>query len=1157
MTDSQPLSDPSRSTGPKLPRRRASGQAGETEPGGRARRAGRRALIVGLEIVAAVLAGAVILAGLAMWRLSQGPVEATFLTPFIEDALNRPDSPVAVRVGDTVVTWEGWGGALEVKALDVEVLDGPRGARVVLLPELTIGLSLTGLGGGVALTALRLTDARITLSRDADGAFSLLLAPDQGADATDALVGGDGETLLQAILRPPSGDGAAGQLRRFQVANATIFFRDAGTGMTLVGENGNLAIDRDGAGITASLAARVTAQGEISEISALAVKGFADRDVAVTVGFSNLRPGLIAGLDPRLSGLEALDLGLTGNIRLAAPAGGRPERISFDVSSEAGMLAGSVALAPGSADIAGDATITGLSPPVLARAFAPLERLAGLRAPVDGTLTFAGRADTGAGALEADLRIGAGRVVVADVWPEPVAIQGARLAGAVFDLGREAHLDRLSIELEEGLTVEAAGALSRVEGGRRLTLEGVGRGMDAARLAEYWPPGLAVNARDWVTENITAGFVEEATVSLGVDLPENGFDGLALSDLGGVIRFRDAEAHYLRPLPPAVGLEGTATYGNGWIIIEGGGGSVLDAELRRGRVEIQDIGGADDTTIDVSLSGPLSSAIELLDNERLGLITRLGLDVEGLAGRADTELSLRLPLKLSIRFDDVEVSARATVRDLVQPAGPLGLAVAAEAVALEVDKAGLSVSGPVRLNGVPLDLEWRERFSDAEAWRSRYMLSGAVGVADLAAFGLDPPDALDGALRGRLVYGAYRDGGQSLEISADAAEAGLSVPEIALTKPIGAPAELTVSARWREGGSVGLDRFALVGQDIDIRANGVLEPGFAGVREIEIERAAFPGTDVSGALAARPEGGYRIGLTGPRLDLSGLLGDAGPGVDVAPDADAPARPAVAVNLAVGSLFLGQGQSLAAVRAEAVRDGADIQRLVLDARTGEAGDLAIRYLPDGPGHSLQVDASDAGEALGALDWTSRIEGGAMALTGRRAGPGEALTGTVLMENFTLVDAPAMVKLLEFVSLTGALTAFQQSGLAFQQLEAEFGYLEGRLTVPRGRAFGPSIGITFEGTVDLPGDTVDMRGAVVPAYTFNRILGEIPIIGWLITGGQDEGLFAANYAIEGPLEDPNVGVNPLSALAPGFLRAILGLEADPNAPPVERPDDNLRE
>ena len=85
--------------------------------------------------------------------------------------------------------------------------------------------------------------------------------------------------------------------------------------------------------------------------------------------------------------------------------------------------------------------------------------------------------------------------------------------------------------------------------------------------------------------------------------------------------------------------------------------------------------------------------------------------------------------------------------------------------------------------------------------------------------------------------------------------------------------------------------------------------------------------------------------------------------------------------------------------------------------------------------------------------------------------------------------------------------------------------------------------MEGTIYISDETVDLSGTVVPAYTINRVLGNIPILGEILTGGPNEGVFAANYVLKGQLEDPRVSVNPLSALAPGFLRNLVGGDAKP--------------
>ena len=72
----------------------------------------------------------------------------------------------------------------------------------------------------------------------------------------------------------------------------------------------------------------------------------------------------------------------------------------------------------------------------------------------------------------------------------------------------------------------------------------------------------------------------------------------------------------------------------------------------------------------------------------------------------------------------------------------------------------------------------------------------------------------------------------------------------------------------------------------------------------------------------------------------------------------------------------------------------------------------------------------------------------------------------------------------------------------------------------------------------------------------ILGSIPLIGDILTGGEGGGLFAFTYTIRGSFADPSVSVNPLSVLAPGFLRRLF-FEETPSAsdgaprPPSPKP------
>ena len=84
----------------------------------------------------------------------------------------------------------------------------------------------------------------------------------------------------------------------------------------------------------------------------------------------------------------------------------------------------------------------------------------------------------------------------------------------------------------------------------------------------------------------------------------------------------------------------------------------------------------------------------------------------------------------------------------------------------------------------------------------------------------------------------------------------------------------------------------------------------------------------------------------------------------------------------------------------------------------------------------------------------------------------------------------------------------------------------------------MGMTTQGVVDFEHNDIDVSGTFVPAYQVNTMLSKIPLVGLLLSGGQNEGVFGVAYRVHGPMTGPTLTVNPLSAIAPGILRKILG-------------------
>jgi hypothetical protein len=107
--------------------------------------------------------------------------------------------------------------------------------------------------------------------------------------------------------------------------------------------------------------------------------------------------------------------------------------------------------------------------------------------------------------------------------------------------------------------------------------------------------------------------------------------------------------------------------------------------------------------------------------------------------------------------------------------------------------------------------------------------------------------------------------------------------------------------------------------------------------------------------------------------------------------------------------------------------------------------------------------------------------------------------------------------------------------FSRLNTTFTIGAGKIEISDGVMSGPVLGGTVEGTIDYAKSSIDVKGTIIPAYLVNNFLNKIPLLGQLL-GGENEGLFSINYRAFGPIASPQVTYNPLSAVAPGFLRKL---------------------
>ena len=123
--------------------------------------------------------------------------------------------------------------------------------------------------------------------------------------------------------------------------------------------------------------------------------------------------------------------------------------------------------------------------------------------------------------------------------------------------------------------------------------------------------------------------------------------------------------------------------------------------------------------------------------------------------------------------------------------------------------------------------------------------------------------------------------------------------------------------------------------------------------------------------------------------------------------------------------------------------------------------------------------------------------------------------------------------------------REEGFAALIVTHDLGYAAAfgdEIAVRDARLYGPALGMTGDGDINLDLRVMDFDGTLVPSYTANSLLGGIPVLGDLFTSEKKGGLIALTYTVSGPFEQTQIAINPLSALTPGFLRGIFKNERD---------------
>lgn len=113
----------------------------------------------------------------------------------------------------------------------------------------------------------------------------------------------------------------------------------------------------------------------------------------------------------------------------------------------------------------------------------------------------------------------------------------------------------------------------------------------------------------------------------------------------------------------------------------------------------------------------------------------------------------------------------------------------------------------------------------------------------------------------------------------------------------------------------------------------------------------------------------------------------------------------------------------------------------------------------------------------------------------------------------------------------------ASLGFDEFYVDFRKSRGAFNISNGVLRGAAIGSTFDGLIDFTNRRINIDGTYVPLYAINNFFGRVPLLGTILGGRANEGLIGVNFGVKGSLNQPNLVINPVSAVTPGIFRLLL--------------------
>jgi hypothetical protein len=993
--------------------------------------------------------------------------------------------------------------------LENAVLRDAEGGVLARVPRIEALVSPRGvLQGRILAQDITLRGAQVSLRRAKDGKVALAFHQDSVAIGV-----ADGFLDLLDQIDRVFNEGALEALEQVRATGLIINYIDARAGRSWIIDGGRIALDvRDGGLQLRANVALLSGRSYVTNAEVTYNSPRGSRTAQIGLAITDAAAADIASQSPLLAWLGVLDAPISGAVRGQLNEDGGLTSVSATLQIGAGELRPNSQARP----IPFNSARTYLSYDPLA------EQLTFDLIEVDSALgRVAGTARTYLREFEDGWPLALlGQLQFSEISSAPEVVFDSPVAMSQANLDFRLRLDPFTLDIGQAVLVNddvplrMRGQVAAVSQGWSVALDVQTDEIRSDQVIALWPTGMAALTRDWLVENVRKGDFYDPTVVFRArpDAPPS----LAVS-----MEFRDTDVAIMPTLPPIEDASGTLsiidhrlamTLDNGHVTAPIGG----RIEMAGSTMVIPRTGIPNaPARFDLSLQGRLTAAMAILNLDPFNALRNSDLPVSFAQGLATIQVVLETPLGQDITPDQRVWYASAQVRNVRSDLLIPNRTITASALQVSADADALVVRGPVQLGDVGGAVTFSRALGEGSEGTARVEASVNIGPAFLDAFNINlPPGMVTGEAPAQVAIDLSEPNAAGFSLTSDLRGAGLSLAGLGWSKPREAAAALTIVGQLGE--TPRIDELSLTAPGLQTTGTIRLASGGG------LERAAFERVRLGGWLdapvvllgrgAGRP---VQVQIAGGTLDLRAANFDAGGDGEGAPLDIALDRLQITDSIAIEN-FRGTFTSPAGLQGQFQGDvnGATAVRGTVVPLNGRS---AVRIVSD-----------DAGGLFRAAGLLRNAYGGEVQLTLIPAGAEGSYDGTLVGTALRIRDAPALASLLDAISVVGLLAQMGGQGLLFTDVEAQFRLTPDQVIVTQSSVVGPGLGISLDGIYSQGTRRMDFQGVVSPLFLINGI-------GAIFTR-PGEGLIGFYFNLRGPVDNPSVSVNPLSALTPGKFRDI---------------------